>query len=366
MRTLGLVILLIGLLLPTMVYAAEPNVKIGGELFLHYRYNISGFADEDPRAAENDANSFDIDRARLNLLANMDREFWVRLAIDGQRESETSALGNQIRYAYFAWAPHRLLTLKAGQFEEPWYNLTANRFRFRALQTAMNTRYTHVDSAELGVSLSGTFPRNFGGYAAYVGNGQGGESAEINRGKAGGAVLMLTPLQGVRWLRDFGLAGTFRYDKGETIPGPEMDQRMVYGGMAFWRVKRFNAGFEYLRTRYDFHEDFDPLEAQGLHAFADFSLPRGLGIFARWMLWNPSLDDDEETPSPYSSHTGSGNTLAADEDGLNWLIAGAFYQANQFLRLFGYYQREWYEEEDEDGDPIDPEQIVGAAVDVSF
>jgi len=368
MRKLILVILAL-LLLPAWSFAAdEPQVKIGANFFAGFNYNISGYEEEDPRFGDNDANEFTLDRARLNVLGALDGgRYFTRVTLDAFRDSDTGRFESEVRYAYVGWAPKQFLEFKAGLFDEPYSNLSQKRYRFRALGKPFIEEYTYADAAELGVASTIALPKKIGGLSLWAANGEGGRAAETNRGKEGGVVLLINPAQAKEaWGTDLGVAGTFRYNKGETIPGPGEDVRMIYGGMAFLKWQMLNLGFEYLRSSYSFDEDEDPLVGQGYHVFADVEHSTGLGVFARYMHWDPTTENDDAVVSTVTSYTGSGEDIMQDKDAVDWLVAGLFYQATQYVRVFGYYQREWYEETDAEDDTIAAEQILGTKLDVNF
>ena len=180
-------------------------------------------------------------------------------------------------------------------------------------------------------------------------------------------MLLINPAQAKEaWGADLGVAGLFRYNKGETIPGSGEDVRMIYGGTAFLKWRMLNLGFEYLRSSYSFDEDEDPLVGQGYHVFGDIEHSSGLGVFGRYIHWDPTTENDEDLPSTVTSYTGNDAAIMQDEDAVSWLVAGLFYQATKYVRVFGYYQREWYEETDAEDDTIAAEQILGTKLDVNF
>lgn len=357
------------LLLPALSPAAEgPEVKIGAQLYAGYYYNISAFEDDDPRFGDNDANAFTLDRARLNVYGALDGgQYFTRVTLNAFRDGDTERLETEIRYAYLGWMPKQFIEVKAGLFEEPYSALTLKQYRFRIFGKPFIEQYTYADGAELGVSVNAALPAKIGGLVLWIGNGEGGRAAEDDRGKAVSGVLLINPAQAMAaWGIDLGLAGVFRYDKGDTIAGPDKDIRMIYGSMAFLKWKMLNLGVEYLRNSYDYNEDEDPLVGHGYHVFADVEHTSGLGVFGRWMHWDPTTENDEGKDSFLTSYTGADAVIAQDEDAVDWLVAGAFYQATKYVRVFGYYQREWYEETDAEDDTIAAEQIVGAKLDVKF
>lgn len=360
------ILLVLFVSLPCLTMADDAEVKVGGQMFLHYDYNISGYENDDPRAVDNDANAFDLARARLNVFGILPGNMGGRLTLDGRRSADDEDMVATIRYAYLAWAPKPIFHLKFGLFEEPWDELLEKRCRFRILGRTMGSTYTWGDTAEMGLNAGGLFPRNFGGFSLWVGNGQGAHSAEVDRGKAASAMVYLTPLQSTSALADVGLAGVFRYDNGEDLSGPSMDTRMLYGGMFFAKISRFNLGFEYLRTSQEYNEDEDPIIAHGYHVFGDVMLTQQFGLLARWMHWDANTANDREALSNRQSILMTDALLPQDEDGVDWLTAGVFYFVNAYVRLFAYYRTEWYEETDEEDKTIDAEQIVGAATEIRF
>lgn len=192
---------------------AKPTLDFSGVLFGNYQYNTG--------PANNDANSFNLDRAYLTFRMPAGERTSIRVTTDVFQDAGASANAYTVR-AKFAYLQYdvpsatngasvlaRIGILQTVEIEHE------ESFWPRYLTSTGVDRAGFFPSADLGIATQVTLPEQFGQVYAAITNGPGYTSRETDRFKDYQARLSLTPLLGQAavpsLLRTFTLTGwTYR------------------------------------------------------------------------------------------------------------------------------------------------------------
>lgn len=230
-----------------------PKVNVGATIFGDYTYTDS------PTSKDTDGNtihpsSFNISRAYLNVIGNLNHMFAFRVTTDVSRETSTtpSLSGSQIarlKYAYAQvnlddWMPKGSWA-RFGVQQTPYTDYTEGIYRYRFQGTIFAERTTGLPSSDAGLSGHYNFAGNYGDIHAGFYNGEGYAKAETNNEKAfmirgtvrpfplGGALLN-------------GLRLTAFVDEDHYVEGAKR-QRTI--GQVTYEHALFNAGLDVLRAK---------------------------------------------------------------------------------------------------------------------
>jgi hypothetical protein len=165
--------------------------KISGFVNVRYRYDDS-----------NDANSFDIRRARFDLRGDISKQFGYRLQIE-------FANGPKILDAYVQWKINTFLSLQAGQYKIPFsfenpYSPTNletidNSMVITALSGYSDVSGISANGRDVGLNFSGNFFRREGfsiiQYSVGMFNGSGINSADRNKSKDFSGMVTVNPFR---------------------------------------------------------------------------------------------------------------------------------------------------------------------------
>jgi hypothetical protein len=230
-----------------------PKVSVGATIFGDYTYTDS------PTSKDTDGNtihpsSFNISRAYLNVIGNLNHMFAFRVTSDVSRETSTtpSLSGSQVLRLKYAYAQVNLddwMTkgswARAGVQQTPYTDYTEGIYRYRFQGTIFAERTTGLPSSDAGLSGHYNFAGNYGDIHAGFYNGEGYAKAETNNEKAfmvrgtfrpfplGGALLN-------------GLRLTAFVDEDHYVEGAKR-QRTI--GQVTYEHALFNAGLDVLRAK---------------------------------------------------------------------------------------------------------------------
>jgi len=362
--------------LPT---SAEMNVSPFAKIFAYYQYNISGYPDWDARYEMNDYNSFEIWRIWTGLNLKTDYGVSGNFVIDAYKreafqalEVETDDDGNitnvalatvgqgrylvYVRNAMLQYKAHDLFGVRFGLIPGNWAMDATKAWAYRFVAVSPVDGTAHYEASnDFGIGFFGTLPSKLFHYYFTVMNGEGFAAAEVNEGKAFNLTLGTAPFQSSDLLKGltFNLYG--RYD----IDDPnEKLTRTIAGLMINWKANfsddmNLNFGLlggYHMDTLSDDMEAFsDALDnaydtgysyengVQGYLAsvWAIFTFYKGIGVFARYDMFNPNMRDDTSTADDYADDTGAYDanltTLTGAYDEVSKLIAGVSYKYHNVL-----------------------------------
>jgi hypothetical protein len=183
-------------------------ISFSGVLFGHYQYR----ADD----AGRDANRFDVERVYLTARAPLGERASVRFTTDlFQRSGEGDEFYRgwviRAKYAYVQYDLARsgrtpTLAARLGMLHTVVIE-HLETFWPRWISPVPEDRFGYFSSADLGVAIEASLPRNLGGLYATITNGPGYTSREVDRFKDVAARVSLTPLASrtAGWLRSLTL-----------------------------------------------------------------------------------------------------------------------------------------------------------------
>ncbi|HSY50746.1 MAG TPA: porin [Thermoanaerobaculia bacterium] len=230
-----------------------PKVSVGATIFGDYTYTDS------PTSKDTDGNtihpsSFNISRAYLNVIGNLNHMFAFRVTSDVSRETSTtpSLSGSQVLRLKYAYAQVNLddwMTkgswARFGVQQTPYTDYTEGIYRYRFQGTVFAERTTGLPSSDAGLSGHYNFAGNYGDIHAGFYNGEGYAKAETNNEKAfmvRGTVRPF-PLGGVLLN---GLRLTAFVDEDHYVEGAKRERTI---GQVTYEHPLINAGLDVLRAK---------------------------------------------------------------------------------------------------------------------
>jgi hypothetical protein len=231
-----------------------PTIKIGGVIFADYTYTASIAPPVlDADGNEIHPNSFNVSRAYINLLGNLNRYWSFRITSEVAREtgSGSSLSGSQTFRLKFAWAQLNLdqwLTkgswIRAGINQTPWIDYSETIYRYRFQGTIFVDREGFLFPSDNGVTFHYNFPQDYGDLQAGIYNGEGWAHSEVNDQKALQIRATLRPVPASSSLHGLRVSGF--YDADHYAAGLPRNRAI---GEATYEHPRVNAGFDILSTK---------------------------------------------------------------------------------------------------------------------
>jgi hypothetical protein len=231
-----------------------PSVKVGGVLFADYTYTASIAPPvRDADGNEIHPNSFNVSRAYINILGNLNRYLSFRITPEVAREtgSGSSLSGSQTFRLKFAWLQLNLdqwLTkgswIRAGINQTPWIDYEETIYRYRFQGTVFVDREGFLFPSDNGITFHYNFPHDYGDVQTGVYNGEGWAHSEVNDQKALQIRATLRPVPASAALHGLRVSGF--YDADHYAAGLPRDR-------AIWEVTyehpRVTAGIDILSTK---------------------------------------------------------------------------------------------------------------------
>lgn len=230
-----------------------PKFTVGATLYADYTYTDS------PTSKDSDGNtihpsSFNVTRAYINVIANLNHIFLVRVTPDVSRETSATASlsGSQLfrlKYAYGQANLDDWMTkgswVRFGVQQTPYLDYSEAIYRYRFQGTMFAERAGLISSADAGLSGHYNFNGNYGDIHGGFYNGENYNKAEVNNEKGfeiRGTVRPL-PLGGplLKGLRITGFLIADHY-----VESAKRD-RMI--GQVTYEHPLFTAGFEWLNAK---------------------------------------------------------------------------------------------------------------------
>ena len=195
-----------------------PAVRVGGTLFLDYATAV------EPEITDADGNrvsasAFNVGRAYINVLGQINHWFAFRITPDITREGGTgSSLQGSMTYRLkYAFAQINLddwlwrgTYVRAGMIQTPYVEFEESIYRYRFQGPTFTDREGFLVSSDSGAHFRTQFAGGYGEVVAGVYNGEGYQRADPNNEKAFQVRGTLRPLPGPGPLR--GLRVSLFYD----------------------------------------------------------------------------------------------------------------------------------------------------------
>lgn len=311
---IGLLMIMALLLATTAAYAVE--VKPEGRIFFDYMYNVSGYPDWDSRYGDNDFNEFELTRAYMSFKVQFNDQWSGRIVGDVTRfktinvvynedgnladvETENGPYTYYLKYAYGNYQPSEYFAVRFGMLQTPFIDCYNNAFGYRyVIKDPMGL--WHMDSSsDMGVAAYGNFPGNFGSYYAMFRNGEGYKHEEVNKGKGFQLRIALTPLQMNAATQGLALSGAYLMNN-DNPSDPDLDTTLVNTLITYKYMFNENWGLG-LGGGYDMStaatdvEDADDITSTIIHGYGVVYLPMNFGFFARYDMYDPDTENDEDT-----------------------------------------------------------------------
>ena len=332
------------------------DLKIGGVVYLHYDYTLSGIDKSD-----DDKNEFSVTRAYLEVRKYFDKKNnnrYFRLTLDVFRDKDKPDNGYQVRlkYAYLNWDITPYIQTEVGLAHRPavdWieHHLWKHRYMEKTFYEDKNGAHL-LNSADVGIALKGKI-HNFG-YMFGIYNGEGYHAAENDHhfGKS---------IEGrVNYTFPFGLTlamDAAYIDNDNTNATNETDKYIVHP-MLVYENKYFLLGVQYIYDREtNYHIDAAhtaDFTNNGWAINGDLKLKSFTGlpatIFARFGKWN--FDSD------YTKLVYDANNPSTEGNDRTELLVGAEYTFNKYIKAGLAYKRVDYNKKAGDRDYED--KLMGA------
>lgn len=230
-----------------------PKVNVGATIYGDYTYVDS------PTSKDSDGNtihssSFNISRAYLNVIGNLNHMFAFRVTSDVARETSTtpSLSGSQILRLKYAYAQLNLddwttkgSWVRFGVQQTPYTDYTEGIYRYRFQGSVFAERTTGLPSSDAGLSGHYNFGGNYGDVHAGFYNGEGYTKAETNNEKAFMVRASVRPFPlGGPELK--GLRFTAFVDEDHYVEGAKRERTI---GQVTYEHALLNAGFDILRAK---------------------------------------------------------------------------------------------------------------------
>ncbi len=158
--------------------AGEP--KVGGVLFANWKMHLN-----DQGQGKN-FNSFDIARARLILDQQFGEKFSANLMIDVIPRSSMDEYGLQYRLRSAYIQGDKLIkytTMRFGMQSLLWFDHIEKAWGLRYIDAVSLDKLGYLERADLGFTIIGECPGNYGTVALQIVNGGGFTHRELNRNK---------------------------------------------------------------------------------------------------------------------------------------------------------------------------------------
>jgi hypothetical protein len=229
-----------------------PSIRVGMMLLADYTYVASVAPPvRDADGNEIHPNAFNISRAYINVMGNLNRYISFRITPEVARETGSSSLnGSQTFRLKFAYAQLNLdqwLTkgswIKAGLNQTPWIEYEESIYRYRLQGPVFADREGFLFPSDNGVSFHYNFPRDFGDVQAGIYNGEGWAHSDPNNEKALQIRAAIRPMPAQPVLRGLRVAGF--YDLDHYAAGLPRKRAIA---LVTFEHPRVNAGIDLLST----------------------------------------------------------------------------------------------------------------------
>lgn len=281
-----------------------PRINVGITLFANYSYQDSPkVSDGSPQKGSINPNSFDVNRAYINVTGSLSHWFSFRITPDIARETGTgsSLAGSQtfrIKYGYgqvnFDDFLPRGSWARIGLQQTPWIDYIEGVYRYRFQGPTFTDVEGFLTSSDYGLSTHLNFPGNFGDFHVGVYNGDGYSSTNdqrsINNQKSVQIRGTLRPLPDIAIAKGIRLTGF--YDTDHYFADAKRER--IIGNLTF-ENPYVNAGFEYMDAKDQVTSVAPELDRDG---FSVWATPRTLFGLEALLRYDELVTNKNASPKP--------------------------------------------------------------------
>lgn len=226
------------------------SIRIGTQIFYDYTYTAAPKG-TDADGNEISPNSFNIQRAYINVIGTISRAVSFRVTPDVRRETGTGSSLNgamtfRLKYAYAQFALDEWMAdgtiARLGMIQTPYLESIDGIYRYRFQGTTITERDAGFISADVGASFRMPVGGEYGEVQVGFYNGEGYQAVEPNDQKSLQLLGMLLPLVkssgALRGLRLTAFYNGDHYQKNA--------ERRRFATNAMLEHRRFNGGFEFV------------------------------------------------------------------------------------------------------------------------
>ena len=272
-----------------------PNFKVGATIFADYTY-LQSPETTDAEGNTIHSNSFNVSRAYINFIGNLNHLIGFRITPDIIRDSSSGSSLNgsiafRLKYAFAQlnlddWTTHGSW-VRFGLQQTPWIDYAEGVYRYRFQGPTFVDREGYLASSDLGFSGHYNFPGNYGDLHAGFYNGEGYNHPEANNEKSFQmrGTLRPVPTGGVaKGLRLSGFIDEDHYQEGA--------KKTRYLGQVSFESSWFNAAAEYLSAKDQISQLATTSDASGYSVWVTPKFGGG---------WEALLRHDEIKPNKSTS-----------------------------------------------------------------
>jgi hypothetical protein len=311
---------------PTVTTGAA-SLKVGGTIFANYQYSLTEHA--------GNVNSFDVNRAYINIEPSWGDDFSARITPDITRQGNstlgtngsitsntTGSLLYRLKYAYISNKTIKNLTLKVGAQQTPEIDFEESIWVYRVLQTMAIEQFFGAASSDFGYSAqytNGPVDLHMG-----VFNGTGYTKPDTNKYKELDTRLTVRLFQPDK---EPGLRATLYYSYDLTGPAQNSDRVRALGMLSFQNTP-LTAGAQYIAGQQSAGGGAPQIKSSGASLFGYVNLPvsapscniKTVRVLARVDLYDPNTDS------------------AAKNDNQTRIVAGVAVKPNDKMMMVADYQ----------------------------
>lgn len=293
----------------------EQPIQMYGRVYTYYHYDLTDYADEDDKGA----NEFDLSRAYVRLKGKITENVKAEITLDAGREYKYSLSGDltegytldktkerfgvYVKYAYMSVKfPDINHSLDAGLIKTPWIDYEQGIWDWRVCRKVAMDDNKYVHSADLGIGFKGDIVKDYVEHHFTLTNGEGYKNLETFGAKDIDYRLSAFPLAGTEGLE--GLSINLHVHYGDQLLAKEdvdKAKEMSYGGLLGFEHDVVNVGAGYFMAQNG--PDPDPGDATvdssiiTAYATGHFDLGGDSGSlhpFARFDMVDPNTDGDND------------------------------------------------------------------------
>jgi len=212
----------------------------GATMFGNYAYVING---TDGR----DFNKFDLDRVYFTMKSQIADDWKLQITTDIYRNTATGSYYNgldvRLKFAYLDYAVMENVSVKFGMIPGVWNGVEESLWKYRGVYKTVSDQNSYYQTSDLGISATYTLPSKLGEVAAYMQNGDGYQSPELNRYKDYVFRATLNPFTSIEGLKGLSLSGIGSIGSAGTTRALERNR---YGVLAGYSNSVVLVGAEYI------------------------------------------------------------------------------------------------------------------------
>ncbi len=144
-----------------------PSVSVGGVLYAQFQYALRSDSLGDH------ANNFDLTRVYFTGTARLAKGVGARMTLESFRPTSSSGIEVRVKYGFAQLTPEgSALSFKVGQIQTPWVDYDEGMWDYRSQGSIAMDRAGYLSSADLGLSVDGSWNRDMVTMSAGVYDGE--------------------------------------------------------------------------------------------------------------------------------------------------------------------------------------------------